>query len=138
MIYIWLRKAVLTCWSYKEPDAPWPENLAAFFLWHKERWPFRTFPSVQSVVFSGSGVGGFQPVYRDHGAPPSAEIWLTLDAWQRLNCYRVSQWRSLEGTQKLTSLSHPRTSIFTSEQQRAREAFKASVRFEALAPCGVV
>lgn len=123
MIYIWLREAVLTCWSYEEPDAPWPGNLAAFFLWQKERWPFRTFPSVQSVVFSvGLGCRWFPACVPVMMVPPlsspSAEIWVTLEAWQRLNCYRVSKWRSLEGTQKPT-LSHPRTSIFTGGEQRA-------------------
>lgn len=28
MIYILLRKVVLTCWHHKEPDALWPDNLA--------------------------------------------------------------------------------------------------------------
>lgn len=32
MIYIWLRKAVLTCWNHKWPNAPWPHNLAGLFL----------------------------------------------------------------------------------------------------------
>lgn len=64
MIYIWLRKAVLTCRSFKEPDAPWPEDLAAS-LWHTGHGgPFPPPRRCDLRYLAGSGVGGFQPVYR--------------------------------------------------------------------------
>lgn len=59
MIYIWLRKkAVATCWSSEGPDAPSAKNLAAFFLWRKERRD-PVAPSKLWYLASASGGGGF-------------------------------------------------------------------------------